>query len=96
MLRMDAWTRLLTSKRDGQLLIPILALCGDQNGEPLPGLTPEDEDRIMEEATEFVPPMALQSPPMALTGWRRQQMDCFRNSVADPEEAMKPSDLAML
>jgi hypothetical protein len=33
MLRMDAWDRLLKSKRDGQLLIPILALCGDQNGE---------------------------------------------------------------
>ena len=35
MLRMDAWDRLLKSKRDGQLLIPILALCGDQNGESL-------------------------------------------------------------
>jgi uncharacterized protein len=55
MLRMDAWDRLLKSKRDGQLLIPILALCGDQNGESLLGLPPEDEDRIMEEAAEFVP-----------------------------------------
>jgi uncharacterized protein len=36
-------------------LIPILALCGDQNGESLLGVPPEDEDRIMEEAAEFVP-----------------------------------------
>jgi yecA family protein len=55
MLRMDAWDRLLKSKRDGQLLIPILALCGDENGESLLGLPPEDEDRIMQEAVEFVP-----------------------------------------
>jgi uncharacterized protein len=55
MLRMDAWDRLLKSKRDGQLLIPILALCGDENGESLLGLPPEDEYRIMQEAVEFVP-----------------------------------------
>jgi uncharacterized protein len=55
MLRMHAWDQLLKSKRDGQLLIPILALCGDQNGESLLGLPPEDEDRIMEEAAEFIP-----------------------------------------
>jgi hypothetical protein len=54
MLRMDAWDRLLKSKRDGQLLIPILALCGDENGESLLGLPPEDEDRVMQEAVEFV------------------------------------------
>jgi uncharacterized protein len=55
MLRMDAWNRLLESKHHGQLLIPILALCGDENGESLLGLLAEEEDRIMEEAAEFVP-----------------------------------------
>jgi uncharacterized protein len=55
MLRMDAWDRLLKSKRDGQLLIPILALCGDQSGDSLLGLPPEDEDRIMEKAAELIP-----------------------------------------
>ncbi len=55
MLRMDAWGRLFKSKRDGQLLFPILALCGDENGESLLGLAPEDEDRVMEEVTEFIP-----------------------------------------
>jgi uncharacterized protein len=52
---MDAWGRLLKSKRDGQILFPILALCGDENGESLLGITPEDEDRVMEEVTEFIP-----------------------------------------
>jgi uncharacterized protein len=55
MLRADAWEPLFKSKRDGQLLIPILALCGDENGESLLGLPLEEEDRVMEEATEFVP-----------------------------------------
>jgi uncharacterized protein len=55
MLRMDAWDQLLKSKREGHLLIPILALCGDENGESLLGLPPEHEDRIMQGAIEFVP-----------------------------------------
>jgi uncharacterized protein len=55
MLRMDAWDRLLKSKRDGQLLIPILALCGDENGESLLDVTPDEEDRFMEEAAELIP-----------------------------------------
>jgi uncharacterized protein len=55
MLRADAWERLFKSKRDGQLLVPILALCGDENGESLLSIPPDDKDRVMEEATEFIP-----------------------------------------
>jgi uncharacterized protein len=55
MLRADAWERLFRSKRDGQLLVPILALCGDENGESLLGIPPDEEDRVMEEAAEFIP-----------------------------------------
>jgi uncharacterized protein len=55
MLRMDAWSRLIKSKRDGQILFPIFALCGDENGESLLGIRPEDEDRVMEEVTELIP-----------------------------------------
>ncbi len=55
MLRADAWGSLFKSKRDGQLLFPILALCGDENGGSLLGLPSEDEDRVMEEVTEFIP-----------------------------------------
>ncbi len=46
MLRADAWRRLLKSKRDGLLLLPILALCGDVNGNSLLGLTP---DQVIEQ-----------------------------------------------
>ena len=55
MLRADAWEQLFKSKRDGQLLVPILALCGDENGESLLGIPPDEEDRVMEEAAEFIP-----------------------------------------
>ena len=55
MLRADAWGRLFKSKRDGHLLFPILALCGDENGKSLLGLEPDEEDRVMEEMTEFIP-----------------------------------------
>ena len=54
-LRVEAWGKLLKSKRDGHLLFPILALCGDENGESLLGLAPEDEDRVMAESAELVP-----------------------------------------
>lgn len=55
MLRADAWERLFKSKRDGQLLFPILALCGDENGESLLGIPPEDDDPLMKEMAEFIP-----------------------------------------
>jgi uncharacterized protein len=55
MLRMDAWGRLFKSKRDGQLLFPILALCGDENGYSLLDLPPEEEDHVMEEVVGFIP-----------------------------------------
>ncbi|HLZ03586.1 MAG TPA: YecA family protein [Bradyrhizobium sp.] len=55
MLRADAWERLFKSKRDSQLLVPILALCGDENGESLLGISPDEEDPAMEEAAEFIP-----------------------------------------
>jgi hypothetical protein len=47
--------RLFKSKRDGQLLVPILALCGDENGASLLGIPPDEEDRVMEEAAKFIP-----------------------------------------
>jgi uncharacterized protein len=55
MLRADAWEALFKSKRDGALLVPILALCGDENGASLLGIPPDEEDRVMEEAAEFIP-----------------------------------------
>lgn len=55
MLRADAWGPLFKSKRDGHLLLPILALCGDEHGASLLGLPPDEEDRFMAEATDFIP-----------------------------------------
>lgn len=54
-LRADAWKQLFKSKRDSQLLFPILALCGDENGNSLLDLPPDEEDLVMEEAAEFIP-----------------------------------------
>ncbi len=45
MLRADAWGRLFQSKRDGQLLLPILAVCGDENGDSLLGRSTVTQDR---------------------------------------------------
>jgi uncharacterized protein len=51
----DAWEPLLKSKRDGPVLFPILALCSDENGDSLLGLSPDDENWAMEQATNFIP-----------------------------------------
>jgi uncharacterized protein len=58
-LRTDAWSSLLKSERDGQMLIPILALCGDENGDSLLDLDPEEEDRASEDAPELIPACVL-------------------------------------
>lgn len=59
MLRADAWKRLFKSKRDIQLLFPILAQCGDEHGASLLGLEPDDEDAVMEEAVDLIPDCVL-------------------------------------
>jgi len=54
-LRADAWEPLMRSKRHGRLLFPILALCADEHGDSALGLEPDEEDRVMAEAAEFIP-----------------------------------------
>ena len=54
-LRADALEPLMRSKRHGRLLLPILALCADENGDSPLGLEPDEEDRFMAEAAEFIP-----------------------------------------
>jgi len=53
-LRADAWEPLFRAP-EGVLLLPILGLCGDENGESLLGLPPEEEDRLIDDAVEFIP-----------------------------------------
>src|SRR5215470_14149018 len=45
-LRATKWERLFRSEDGAGLIFPILALCGDENGESLLGLEPADEDCI--------------------------------------------------
>src|SRR3954467_9975346 len=54
-LRADAWEPLMRSKRLGRLLLPILAVCADEDGESVLGLDPDEEERFMAEAAEIVP-----------------------------------------
>jgi uncharacterized protein len=54
-LRADAWEPLFTSKRDGKLLLPILSLCCDKDGNSLLGLPLEAEDRIVDQVPELIP-----------------------------------------
>jgi uncharacterized protein len=54
-LRADAWEQLFTSNRDGKLLLPILSLCRDKNGQSLLGLPPEANDRLVAQTVEFIP-----------------------------------------
>src|SRR3954466_5974051 len=59
-LRADAWEPLMRSKRLGRLLLPILALCADEDGEAVLGLDPDEEDRVMAEAAEFIPACVIE------------------------------------
>jgi uncharacterized protein len=54
-LRVDAWEPLLRSKRHGRVLLPILALCADEQGDSALGLEPDAEERMMAEAAELIP-----------------------------------------
>ncbi len=54
-LRIDAWRPLFTSSSEGELLLPILGLCGDATGDSLIALTPEAEDALLEQAADLIP-----------------------------------------
>ena len=60
-LRADGWEPLMRSKRHGILLLPILALCGDETGESVLGLDAEAEDRAMAEAPDLIPACVSQT-----------------------------------
>jgi uncharacterized protein len=68
MLRADAWEPLFNSRRDGKLLLPILSLCCDENGDSLLGLPSEAEDRIVAQAPELIPGCIIG----IATYWRRK------------------------
>ena len=68
-LRPDTWEPLMRSKRHGILLLPILALCGDEAGESILGLDAEANDRAMAEAPDLIPACVGQIAAY----WRRRR-----------------------
>ncbi|MBF0323433.1 YecA family protein [Magnetospirillum moscoviense] len=58
-LRPAAWKRLLTSEKNVELMLPILALCCDDDGEPLLDLPQDVEDRLFAEAGDLIPECVL-------------------------------------
>ena len=54
-LRPEAWDPVLKSKRHAPLLLSILGLCGDQNGESALGLDADAEDELALEAPDMIP-----------------------------------------
>jgi uncharacterized protein len=69
-LRAAKWERLLRSEDGANLIFPILALCGDENGESLLGLELEEENRIAAEAATLLPGCAMAIGDY----WRRRQL----------------------
>jgi uncharacterized protein len=59
-MRRNAWDRLFKSDEHGHLLLPILALCCDENGDSLLGLSEEIEEEFFEDAGELVPQYVLE------------------------------------
>jgi uncharacterized protein len=68
MLREEAWEPLFKSRRDGKLLLPILSLCCDKNGDSLLGLPPEAEDFIAAKMPKLIPGCVIG----IATYWRRK------------------------
>jgi uncharacterized protein len=59
-LRPKAWDPLFKAKDHALALFPILALCGDENGESALGLDAETEEEIMEKAPAVLPEAVME------------------------------------
>jgi uncharacterized protein len=79
-LRAKAWDTLLKDDDHGKLLFPILALCGDENGDSLLKIAPEDEDEIMAEAGTLIPVCALAIADF----WKQRGLGPRAQSTAKP------------
>ena len=85
-LRADAWEPLMRSKRLGRLLLPILALCGDEDGESVLGLDPDEEDRAMAEAVEILPACVIEIAAY----WRKRRPTLTRAQASPSRCPSKP------
>jgi uncharacterized protein len=59
-LRFDAWQKLFKSEKQGHTLLPILALCCNEDGESLLDLSEGAENQFFEEAGELIPRCVLE------------------------------------
>jgi uncharacterized protein len=76
-LRPEAWDPIFKSKRHALALFPILALCGDENGESALGLDRDAEQEIMEEAPKVLPGAVLAIAAF----WRKRRAGRSGNPV---------------
>lgn len=59
-MRFDAWQKLFKSEKHGHTLLPILALCCNEDGGSLLGLPEETENQFFADAGELVPQCVLE------------------------------------
>lgn len=59
-MRFDAWQKLFNSEKHGHTLLPILALCCNEDGESLLGLSDDAENQFFEDAGELIPQCVLE------------------------------------
>ncbi len=82
-LRPAAWMPLLRDRRAGILLMPILALCGDEQGEPALPIEPDEAD-VLDEAPDLI--------PVSVVGIRQFWQDHLARGTqpAPPRRVAKP------
>lgn len=76
-LRPAAWKPLLTSEKNVELMLPILALCCDDDGELLLDLPQDVEDRLFAEAGDLIPECVLAIADY----WRADQTKPMRQAA---------------
>ena len=84
-LRADAWEPLLRSKRHGRLLLPILALCADEQGDSALGLEPDEEQRVVAEAAEGIPVCVTE----IAASWRQRRPTLATSSIQPVSVSLK-------
>ena len=87
-LRVEAWEPLLKSKKKGSMLFPILALCGDEDGDSLLEFDRDAENEIMETVTPAIPASVHEIAAYWLP--RRKQADGLSVSSFDVRVAKPP------
>jgi uncharacterized protein len=75
-LRPKSWDPLFQSRKHGSLLIPILALCSDDEGGSALGLSAEAEEEIMADAADLIPDCVIG----IATFWRSRRSRNARRS----------------